>query len=71
MARTLLNLDDDALAGAAVILGTITKVDTVNGALRLVAAGAHDEDQRRRFDTVVDLIGDRLAEVDVRAEAWR
>jgi len=45
-------------------------VDTVNGALRLVA-GAHDEDQRRRFDTVVDLIGDRLAEVDVRAEAWR
>lgn len=72
MARTLLDLDDDALARAAAVLGTKSKVDTVNTALRVVSAGAHDDDgQRRRFDDLLDLVGDRLAETDVRAEAWR
>ncbi|MGH3984783.1 MAG: hypothetical protein ACRDST_19390 [Pseudonocardiaceae bacterium] len=71
MARTLLDLDDDALARAAAVLGTSSKVDTVNRALRLVAATAVDGEQRSRFDSLLDLLGERLAEVDVRAQAWR
>ncbi len=71
MGRTLLDLDDDALARAAAVLGITSKVETVNTALRLVAGGAQDGDRRRRFDDLVNLLGDRLAETDVRAEAWR
>lgn len=70
MARTLLDLDDDALARAASVLGTTSKVDTVNRALRLVAATA-DDTERRRFGDLLDLLGERLAETDVRARAWR
>jgi Arc/MetJ family transcription regulator len=71
MARTLLDLDDDALSRAAAVLGTTTKVETVNRALRLVAAGAAEDAGRRRFDDLLDLVGDRLVETDVRTEAWR
>ena len=71
MARTLLDLDDDALNRAAAVLGTTTKVETVNRALGLVAAGATDGPDRRRFDALLDLVGDRLVETDVRTEAWR
>ncbi len=35
--RTMLDVDDDLLAAAAAELGTKTKRDTVNAALRLVA----------------------------------
>ncbi len=35
MARTLLDVDGDALARAAAVLGTTSKVETVNHALRL------------------------------------
>lgn len=58
MARTVLDVDDAALARAAVVLGTSTKVET-------------DEDGRRRFDDLLALLGDRLAETDVRSQAWR
>lgn len=71
MSRTLIDVDDDALARAASVLGTSTKVDTVNRALQLVAQNAGRKAERDRFDTLLDLIGDRLAETDVRAEAWR
>jgi Arc/MetJ family transcription regulator len=71
MSRTLIDVDDDALARAASVLGTSTKVDTVNRALQLVAQNAGRKPERDRFDTLLDLIGDRLAETDVRAEAWR
>jgi Arc/MetJ family transcription regulator len=71
MSRTLIDVDDDALARAASVLGTSTKVDTVNRALQLVAQNAGRQTERDRFDTLLDLIGDRLAETDVRAEAWR
>jgi hypothetical protein len=27
--------------------------------------------ERDRFDNLLDFVGDRLAETDVRAEAWR
>lgn len=59
MARTLLDVDDDALARAAAVLGTTSKVETVNSALRLVAAGAAVDADRRRFDELLDLVGDR------------
>ncbi|HEU0088905.1 MAG TPA: hypothetical protein VFQ77_14870 [Pseudonocardiaceae bacterium] len=71
MARTLLDVDDVALAQAAAVLGTTSKVDTVNRALRLVAAAAAEDADRARFDDLLDLVGDRLAETDVRTQAWR
>ncbi|MGW9209583.1 type II toxin-antitoxin system VapB family antitoxin [Embleya sp. NPDC055664] len=36
MAKTLIDVDENALAEAARILGTTTKRDTINGALRSV-----------------------------------
>lgn len=71
MSRTLLDLDDQALARAAAILGTTTKVETVNRALRLAAGSADETADRRRFDGLLDLLTASLADVDVRAEAWR
>jgi Arc/MetJ family transcription regulator len=71
MSRTLIDVDDDALARAAAVLGTTTKVETVNRALQLVAERAARQAQRDRFDSLLDLVGERLAETDVRAEAWR
>lgn len=38
MTRTLIDVDDEALAAAARALGTATKKDTINSALREVAA---------------------------------
>jgi Arc/MetJ family transcription regulator len=71
MTRTLIDVDDEALARAASILGTSTKVETVNRALQLVAENAGRQAERDRFEDLLDLVGDRLAEPDVRAEAWR
>jgi Arc/MetJ family transcription regulator len=62
--RTVIDLDDAALADAAAELGTTTKVATVNEALRMAAA-------RKRTAAYLDL----LAELDMddgdRARAWR
>ncbi|MEU7869271.1 type II toxin-antitoxin system VapB family antitoxin [Dactylosporangium sp. NPDC049140] len=62
--RTVIDLDDEALADAAAEFGTTTKVATVNAALRLAAA-------RKRTAAYLDL----LAELDLddtdRGEAWR
>lgn len=71
MSRTLIDVDDDALARAASVLGTTTKVETVNRALRLVAQRGDREAEQARFDELLDLLGDLLAETDARAEAWR
>lgn len=46
MSRTVIDLDDEALAEAARLLGTSTKKDTVNAALREIA------DRRRRAAAV-------------------
>lgn len=40
MARTLVDINEEALAAAAVELGTTTKVDTVNRALAEIAPQA-------------------------------
>ena len=71
MARTLLDVEDVALAQAAAVIGTTSKVETVNRALRQVSDGAVEDADRERFDDLLDLVGDRLAETDVRAQAWR
>ena len=46
--KTMIDLDDEALALAAEELGTTTKQDTVNAALRFVA------DRRRRIEQLLD-----------------
>jgi Arc/MetJ family transcription regulator len=71
MSRTLIDVDDDALARAASVLGTTTKVETVNRALRLVAQTGDRQAEQARFDELLDLLGELLAETDVRSEAWR
>ncbi|WP_370110004.1 type II toxin-antitoxin system VapB family antitoxin [Streptacidiphilus sp. MAP12-33] len=43
MAKTLIDLDEEALAFAAEVLGTRTKKDTVNAALRETGARARRE----------------------------
>jgi Arc/MetJ family transcription regulator len=70
MSRTLIDLDDEALGRAAHVLGTTTKAETVNRALQLVAESAGRQAERHRFDDLLDLVGDRLAETDVGAKAW-
>jgi Arc/MetJ family transcription regulator len=48
MAKTLIDVDEDYLAAAQEVLQTDTKKDTVNGALRAVAAmAARRRDLRR------------------------
>ncbi|MEJ7824076.1 MAG: type II toxin-antitoxin system VapB family antitoxin [Solirubrobacteraceae bacterium] len=46
--KTMIDLDDDALARAASELGTTTKKDTVNAALEFVS------ERRRRIDAFLD-----------------
>ena len=66
MARTVVDIDDVALAAAAAELGTKTKVDTVNRALAEVAARS----QRLAFlDNVRD--GHDLNDPEVMGGAWR
>ena len=68
MSRTLLDLDDDALAAAMTALGTQTKVATVNEALRRAAAeGGRREALLRELDR-----GEFYrAAVDGETEAWQ
>ena len=51
MTKSLIDLDDDALADAAALFGTKTKKDTVNTALR-------DAAQRLRRLQALDRLGD-------------
>ncbi|MET8704277.1 type II toxin-antitoxin system VapB family antitoxin [Kitasatospora sp. NPDC004723] len=51
MSRTVIDLDDEALADAARYLGTTTKKDTVNAALREIA------DRRRRAAALARMRG--------------
>jgi Arc/MetJ family transcription regulator len=67
MTRTLIDIDDAALAAAARELGTTTKVDTVNRALAEIAGRA------ARMKVVADFVGatDDLADDAVMRGAWR
>lgn len=56
MARTVIDIDDAALTEAASVLGTKTKVDTVNTALREIASRAKRvRDLDRALDSMADL----------------
>jgi Arc/MetJ family transcription regulator len=63
---TQINLDDEALEAAAAVLGTRTKVDTVNTALRAVV-------RRERQRAAIERAFERgtYSGVPVEDEAWR
>ena len=67
MARTVVDIDDDALAAAAVELGTTTKVDTVNRALSLVGSRS----ERLAVLEALRTADDDLGDATVMADAWR
>lgn len=68
MSRTVVDIDDEALAEAMKEYGTQTKVDTVNRALREVA---QRRSQRLRAAFAVwDRMADDMADTDW-DEAWR
>lgn len=68
MSKTLVDIDDELLAKAQELLGTKTKKDTVNAALRAAI-------QRASARELIDLYGrgvlDDLSNPDVMARAWR
>jgi Arc/MetJ family transcription regulator len=65
--RTVIDIDDEALAAAAKELGTTTKVATVNEALRFVAGRS----QRLNLLDVLDQTADDLDDPEVMRHAWR
>ena len=67
MARTLVDIDEEALAAAAVELGTTTKVDTVNRALSEIAARPLRLAALERLRTTADDLGD----AEIMRGAWR
>lgn len=67
MARTLVDIDDEALAAAAAELGTRTKVDTVNRALAEIAARPRRLAALERLRTTADDLGDD----EIMRGAWR
>lgn len=66
MTTTQIRLDDAALAEAAEVLGTRTKVDTVNSALRAVVRQEH---QRRMVERAAN--DGTYARTPAGDEAWR
>ena len=68
MAKTLIEIDDEYLAAAQQALGTATKKDTVNAALREVAALAA---RRRDLHRLTSRGLPDLENEDVMQAAWR
>ena len=66
MSKLLIDVDDQALAVAQHVLGTATKRDTVNEALRRVRADRADR-YRRAAEAIAALNGDGSAD---RSTAW-
>ncbi len=67
MTRTVIDINDDSLKAAAQVLGTSTKVETVNRALAEVAA----REARLAFLTDLDKAATDLADPEVMRGAWR
>lgn len=67
MTRTLIDIDDAALQAAAQVLGTSTKVSTVNRALAEVAARQH----RLAFLDDLDTAAADLSDPEVMRDAWK
>jgi Arc/MetJ family transcription regulator len=68
MSTTQIDLDQGLLAKAAKVLGTRTKKDTVNEALRRVV---QDEVRRRHVDELADGALPDLADPEIMSAAWR
>jgi Arc/MetJ family transcription regulator len=68
MAKTLIDVNEDDLAAAARVLNTATKKDTVNGALRAVAALAA---RRRDLQRLVSGGLPDLEDAEVMRAAWQ
>lgn len=68
MAKTLIDVDEETLAVAAEVLGTGTKKDTVNAALRAVAALAA---RRRDLQRLIAGGLPDLEDAEVMAAAWQ
>lgn len=66
MTRTVIDIEDDALEAAKRILGTKTKVETVNRALAEVAA----REQRLAFLTTLDESAVDLGDPAIMRGAW-
>ncbi|MFF3669738.1 type II toxin-antitoxin system VapB family antitoxin [Microtetraspora malaysiensis] len=58
MTKTLIDLDDEALAEAAKLLGTSSKKDTVNAALREIV-------DRRRHSAAIARMREMVAEGEI------
>jgi Arc/MetJ family transcription regulator len=67
VARTLVDINEEALAAAAAELGTTTKVDTVNRALAEIAARPRRLAALERLRTTADDLGD----AEIMRGAWR
>lgn len=67
MTRTFIDVDDEALEGAKRVLGTRTKVETVNRALAEVAART----RRLAFLDDLDRAAVDLSDPEVMRGAWR
>ncbi len=67
MTRTLVDIDDAALAAAAAELGTTTKVETVNRALAEIAA----RPKRLAALEALRTADDELLDPEVMRGAWR
>jgi len=68
MTKTLIEIDDDYLAAAQQALGTTTKKDTVNAALREVTALAA---RRRDLQRLISRGLPDLEDEDVMQAAWQ
>jgi Arc/MetJ family transcription regulator len=68
MSTTQIDLDQGLLAKAAKVLGTRTKKDTVNEALRRVV---QEEIRRRHVDELADGALPDLADPEIMSSAWR
>lgn len=69
MSRTLVDVDDEALAAAARELGTTTKVATINAALRLAAGTSERVAGFRRLGAALN--DSDLGESGLAEDAWR
>ena len=65
--RTVIDINDDALAAAAKVLGTKTKVDTVNRALESVAG----RPGRLSLLDALDEHAPDLSDPEIMKHAWR
>ncbi|MFF2349088.1 type II toxin-antitoxin system VapB family antitoxin [Kitasatospora sp. NPDC058115] len=72
MAKTVIDIDEDALALAAEVLGTATKKDTVNAALIEIGMRERRRQARGRMRALAaDGVFDKAMEPGFKEEVWR